>query len=90
MSSVGFNIDRITTQYTPKCVENCSDSKVSIIVYITFTKFSVTSVITLKTAYFLNSRLIILLWTGLYEIVTVCAHGEQQKLFVKLIRFKNS
>ena len=52
MSSVGFNIDRITTQYTPKCVENCSDGKVSIIVYITFTKFSVTSVITLKTAFF--------------------------------------
>ena len=29
IASVGFNIDRVTTQYTPKCVENCSDNKVS-------------------------------------------------------------
>ena len=54
IASVGFNIDRVTTQYTPKCVENCSDRKVSIIVYLTFTRFSVTSVITLKTACFLQ------------------------------------
>ena len=26
---VGSNIDCITTQHTPNCVENCSDSKVS-------------------------------------------------------------
>ena len=26
--SVVFNIDRVVTQHTPKCVENCSDSKV--------------------------------------------------------------
>ena len=26
---VGFHIDRVTTQHTPKCVENCSDNKVS-------------------------------------------------------------
>ena len=37
IASVGFNIDRVTTQYTPECVENCSDSKVLIIVYLTFT-----------------------------------------------------
>ena len=28
IASVGY-IDRITTQHTPKCVENCFDSKVS-------------------------------------------------------------
>ena len=60
IASVGFNIDRVTTQYTPKCVENCSDNKVSIIVLLTPTKFSVSSVITLKTAAFFNRRLIIL------------------------------
>ena len=26
IASVGFNIDRVTTQHTPKCVENCSDN----------------------------------------------------------------
>ena len=29
MASVGFIIDRVTTQHTPKCVENCSDNKVT-------------------------------------------------------------
>ena len=29
IESVDFNIDRVTTQHTPKCVENCSDRKVS-------------------------------------------------------------
>ena len=29
IASVGFNIDRVTTQHTPKCAENCSDNKVS-------------------------------------------------------------
>ena len=52
IASVGFNIDRVTTQHTPKCVENCFDRKVSIIVYLTFIRSSVTSVITLKTACF--------------------------------------
>ena len=60
IASVGFNIDRVTTQYTPKCVENCSDNKVSIIVLLTPTKFFVSSVITLKAAVFFNRRLIIL------------------------------
>ena len=50
IASIGFNIDRVTTQHKPKCVENCSDRKVSIIVYLTFTRFFVTSLITLKTA----------------------------------------
>ena len=53
IASVGFNIDCVTTQHTPECVENCSDRKVSIIVYLTFTRSSVTSVITLKTAFFI-------------------------------------
>ena len=29
IASVGFNIDRVTTQHAPKCAENCSDNKVS-------------------------------------------------------------
>ena len=29
IASVVFNIDRVTTQHTPKCVENYSDNKVS-------------------------------------------------------------
>ena len=27
-ASVGFTIDRVTTQHTPKCAENCSDDRV--------------------------------------------------------------
>ena len=54
IAAVGFNIDGVTTQYTPKCVENCSDNKVSIIVLPTPTRFSVSSVLTLKTAVFLT------------------------------------
>ena len=60
IASVGFNIDRVTTQHTPKCAENCSGNKVSISVLLTLTRFSVSSVITLKTAFFLNRRLLIL------------------------------
>ena len=29
IASVGFNIDRVTTQHAPKCAENCTDNKVS-------------------------------------------------------------
>ena len=29
IASVGFSIDRVTTQHTPKCAENCFDRKVS-------------------------------------------------------------
>ena len=54
IASVGFNIDRVTTQHAPKCAENCSDNKASIIVLLTPTRFSVSSVITLKTVFFLN------------------------------------
>ena len=31
IASVGFNIDRVTTQHKPKCVENCLDNQVTII-----------------------------------------------------------
>ena len=61
IASVGFNIDRVATQHIPKCVENCSGIKVSIIVSLTSTRFSLSSVIALKTVFFLNRRLIILL-----------------------------
>ena len=50
IASVGFNIDLITTQHAPKCVENCFDSNILIIVS-NFTSFSTTLVITLKTAF---------------------------------------
>ena len=52
VASVDFNIDRVTTQHTPKCAENCSDNKVSYNCLETPTRFSVSSVITLKTAFF--------------------------------------
>ena len=52
IASVGVNIDRVTTQHTPKCEENCSGNTLSIIVLLTPTTFSVISVITLKTAFF--------------------------------------
>ena len=29
IASISFIIDRVTTQHTPKCAENCSDNKVS-------------------------------------------------------------
>ena len=29
IACVGFNIDRSTTEHTPTCVENCSNTKVS-------------------------------------------------------------
>ena len=51
-ASVSFTIHRVTTQHTPKCVENCSDNKVPIFVYLTATRFSVTLIITQKTAFF--------------------------------------
>ena len=56
-ASVGFNIDRITTQHTctPKCVENCLIVKCHITVYLTFIRSSVTWVITLKTAVFFST-----------------------------------
>ena len=59
IASVVFNIYRVTTQHTPKCVENYSDNKVSTIVLLTPTRFSVSSVISLKTAVFFNRRIII-------------------------------
>ena len=51
IASVGINIDCVTTQHAPKCIENCLSNFYLIIVI---------SVITLKTGFFLNCRLIIL------------------------------
>ena len=55
IASVDFNIDRVTTQHTPKCVENCSDNKVLYNCLLTPTRFSVSSVLTLKTAVFFST-----------------------------------
>ena len=52
IASVSFNIDRVTTQHTPKCVENCSDRKVSYNCLSNCHQIFLTSVITLKTACF--------------------------------------
>ena len=46
IASVGFTIDRVTTQHTPKCVENSSDSKISYIYLPKFSRFPATSFIT--------------------------------------------
>ena len=54
IASVDFIIDRVTTQHTPKCVENCPDNKVSNNCLTNFYQFYISSVITLKTAFFLN------------------------------------
>ena len=61
-ASVSFTIDRVTTQHATKCVENCSDAMYRVLIYLNIAKFSVTSVITLKTAcFFLKCRLTIML-----------------------------
>ena len=60
IASVCFNMDRVTTQHTPKCVENGSDSKVSYNCLPNFYQIFCNSVITLKTAFFLNRGLSIL------------------------------
>ena len=46
IASVGFNIDHATTQHTPTCacVENCTDSKSHITLYLNLTGFPVNSV----------------------------------------------
>ena len=60
IASVGFNINRVTTQHTPKCVENCSDNKVLYNCPTISYQIFLSSGITLKTAFFLKRRLIIL------------------------------
>ena len=51
--SVCFNIDRVLTQTTPKCVENGSDDQLSYICSSNYYQFSVTLITTLKTVYYL-------------------------------------
>ena len=61
IASVGFNIDCITTQHTPKCVEN-SDSKVSYNCLSNFYQiFCNLDYYSENNDFFLKSRLIILL-----------------------------
>ena len=52
---VGFTIGRVITKHTPKCAKNCSDNKEPIVVLLTLTRVSVSSVITLKTAFFFST-----------------------------------
>ena len=66
IAPVCFNIERITTQHTTKCVENCFDSEVSHNCPSNFSRFSVTSVITLKTAFFSQP------WTNYFVMDRVC------------------
>ena len=60
IASVSFNINRVTTQHTPKCVENYSDNKVSYNCpsnsYQIFCKLGYNS----ENSVFFNRRLIIL------------------------------
>ena len=62
IASVGFNIDRVTTQHTPRCVENCSDRKVSYSCLSNFYQiFCNLSYNSKKAFFFLNRTLTILL-----------------------------
>ena len=61
IASVGFNIDRVTTQHTPKCVENCSDNKVSYKCLINFYQFLYKLDYNSENSVFSQRRLIILL-----------------------------
>ena len=69
IASVGFYIERVTTQHTPKCAENCSDNKVSIIVLLTLTRCSVSSVITLKTAVFFSTVDKLFVLNGVFHVL---------------------
>ena len=90
IASVGINIVRVTSQQTPKCVENCSDRKVSIIVSLTFTRSSVTLVKTLKTAVFFQlctDSFVRNLCVSCAQTVTLDRH---RMFFFKLMKFENS
>ena len=65
IASIGFNIDRVTTQHTPTCVENCSDRKVLYDCLSTFYQiFCKLGYNSENNVFFLNCALIILL--GIY------------------------
>ena len=51
--SVCFNSDRVITQNTLKCVENCSGDQLSIFVRLIIISFFVTLIITMKTVCFM-------------------------------------
>ena len=60
IASVGFIIDRVTTQHTPKCVENCSDNKVSYNCLTNFYQFLYKLGYNSENSVFSQRRLIIL------------------------------
>ena len=72
ITSVGFNIDRVTTQHTRKCAENCADNKVSYNCpsnsYQIFCKLGYNSE---SSVFFLNRRQIICFET-VYSMCTDC------------------
>ena len=87
IASVGFNIDRT---HTPKCVENCFDSKVS---YNYLSNFYETFC---NVGYNSEHSVFSQPWTN-YFVMNLCLPcaqtvtlGKQDNLFVKLMRFKNS
>ena len=59
IASVGFNIDRVTTQHTPKCVENCFGRKLSYNCLSNF--YQIFCSLGYNSDFFLNSAPIILL-----------------------------
>ena len=69
IASVVFNIDRVTTQHTPKCVENYSDNNVSYNYpsnsYQIFCKLGYNSE---NSVFFFNRRLIILFWNAVFHV----------------------
>ena len=50
--SVCFNNDRVMTQNTSKCVENCSDDQLSYNCSSNYYHFSVSLIVTLKQCFF--------------------------------------
>ena len=61
IASVDFIIDRVTTQHIPKCVENCSDNKVSYNCLTKFYQFLYKLGYNSENSVFSQRRLIILL-----------------------------
>ena len=61
IASVGFIIDRVTTQHTPKCVKKCSDNKVSYNCLTNFYQFLYKLGYNFENSVFFQRRLIILL-----------------------------
>ena len=91
IASVDFNIYRVTTHHTPKCVENCSDSKVSYNClsnfYQTFCNLGYNSensmfFLTVDYSYFVMNRSL--------SCAQTVALDKQQKCCVKSMWFKRT